>query len=272
MWQYVSPLGWEPSPSAEGPMKIEQRGRVALLQMNAGKANALGPQWLAQTEALLDEILRGPARAVVITGYEGFFSAGLDLPSLVSLSRNEMTAFMDRFSATMLRVFEFQRPVVAAVNGHAIAGGCVCALQADTRIMVRGSAKIGLNEVALGVGLPAGVVETLRCQVPASSLLPVALEGKLFTSDDALKLGLVDEIVPAEDLLTRSLARAEQLAELPTLSFAHAKSQVRRPAADAVRAALAAGDSGRWVDIWLAPETQERIAAAVAKLGKKPAR
>src|SRR5688572_29188394 len=116
-------------------MKIERRGQVALLQMNAGKANALGPAWLESMEKLMDEVLASDARAVVVTGYEGFFSAGLDLPALVGLSREDMVAFMDRFSKTMLRLFELPRPVVAAINGHAIAGGCVCALQCDARIM-----------------------------------------------------------------------------------------------------------------------------------------
>src|SRR5262249_23939841 len=160
------------------------------------------------------------------------------------------------------------RPVVAAVNGHAIAGGCVLALQADQRIMARGGAEMGLSEVALGVGLPAGVVETLRCQVPASTLMPVALEAKLLASEDALKHGLADGVAAPEELLARALARAEQLAELPTPAFAHAKGQLRKPVADAVRAALKGGDSARWVDVWLSPEAQERVAAAIARLKK----
>jgi enoyl-CoA hydratase len=253
-------------------VKIEARGSVALLQMNAGKANAMGAEWIAKLDALLDELARSSARAVVLTGYEGFFSAGLELPSLVGLSREDLAAFVERFGAVMLRLFELPRPVVAAINGHAIAGGCVCALQADERLMARGPAKIGLTEVTIGVGLPAGAIEPLRCQVPASALRPIALEGRVFSADEALALGLVHEVVASEDLLTRALARAEELGKIPPLAFAHTKAQIRRPVAEAVRAAMASGDTARWLDVWFSPEAQERLAAAVARLTQKKPR
>src|SRR3954471_3395122 len=102
-------------------MKIERKESVALLRMDLGKANAIGPAFLDALNARLDEI--GEARALVITGYDTFFSAGLDLPSLIDLDQAAMRAFITRFSATMARVFALPLPVVAAVNGHAVAGG-----------------------------------------------------------------------------------------------------------------------------------------------------
>jgi enoyl-CoA hydratase len=250
-------------------MKLELQGDVALLTMNAGKGNAINPDWLARMDALLGELEGGPARALVLTGHEGFFCAGLDLPSLVTLGRPEILALIERFDATVLRIFELERPVVAAVNGHAVAGGCVCALQADERIMAEGSARIGLNEVALGIGLPAVVVETLRCQVPATSLGPIALEAKLFTPGEALAVGLVHKVVPAAELLDRALARARELAALPSLAFAQVKRQLRGPVAAAARQAGARGEATRWVDTWFSADGQERIRGAVAKLSRK---
>src|SRR5437588_607334 len=164
-------------------MQLERIGEAVLLRMRAGKANAMGPAWLERMEALLDEALAARARALVITGYEAFFSAGLDLPTLDGLDDRAMGSFMSGFSRTMLRIFELPMPVVAAVNGHAIAGGCVLALQADVRIGAASDFRMGLNEVQLGIGLPAVVLEALRAQVPAASLLPIALEGRLFSPE-----------------------------------------------------------------------------------------
>ena len=121
-------------------MELNRDADVALLRMKAGKANAIGPAFLERLAALLDEA-QG-ARALVITGDKGFFSAGLDLPGLLVLGRSEMKAFIDAFGAGMLRVFDLPMPVVAAVNGHAIAGGCVLALQCDYRIIVEAGCRI----------------------------------------------------------------------------------------------------------------------------------
>src|SRR5690348_1302157 len=153
-------------------MQLERVGEAVVLRMRAGKANAMNPAFFASMESLLDETLASKARALVITGYEGFFSAGLDLPTLDALDDAQMGSFMSGFSRTMLRIFELPLPVVAAVNGHAIAGGCVLALQADVRIGATSEFRIGLNEVQLGIGLPYLVLETLRAQVPPPSLLP----------------------------------------------------------------------------------------------------
>ncbi len=156
-------------------MRIERDGEVALIRLENGKANAIGPSFLDRLESLLGQL--GEARAAVITGQGSTFSAGLDLPALVDLDRVRMRAFVLRFETAMMRVFELPIPLVAAVNGHAVAGGCVLALQADVRIGADREARIGLNETQLGIGLPSLVVETLRWQVPGPSLAAVPPAG-----------------------------------------------------------------------------------------------
>src|SRR2546426_5060956 len=143
-------------------MRIERDGEVALIRLENGKANAIGPSFLDRLEALLGQL--GDARAAVITGQGSAFSAGLDLPTLVDLDRVRMRAFVLRFETAMMRVFELPIPLVAAVNGHAVAGGGGVGVRADVRIGADREARIGLNETQLGIGLPSLGVETLRWQ------------------------------------------------------------------------------------------------------------
>src|SRR2546423_10545420 len=140
-------------------MQLERVGEAMVLRMRAGKANAMGPAWLERMETLLDDALAARARALVITGYEGFFSAGLDLPALDALDDQAMGAFMSGFSRTMLRIFELPMPVVAAVNGNAIAGGGGLGLQADHRLGALSAFRFRLNAEALGAWLAAAVHE-----------------------------------------------------------------------------------------------------------------
>ena len=249
-------------------MRVERQGAVAVLSMNAGKANAINPRFLDLLGGLLDELAAAPPGALVLTGDARSFSAGLDLPALIDFGTKELTDFIRRFSDTMLRVFALPWPVVAAVNGHAIAGGCVLALQADVRLMASGESRIGLNEVRLGIGLPAAVVETLRCQVPAASLFPVAAEGGLFLPEEAVRLGLVQEVVEPAKLLGRALERATALAALPPLAFAQVKASVRRPALASIQES-AATDAASWVGTFHAPAAQRLLRDTVARLTKK---
>ncbi len=248
-------------------MRIERKDAVALLRIETGRANAIGPAWLDGMNAELDALAASDARALVITGYGNFFSAGLDLPSLLPLDQPAMQAFIGRFNDTMLRLFDLTLPVVAAINGHAVAGGCVLALQADWRLMADGDGRIGLNEVPLGIGLPAVVVETLRCQVPASSLLPIALEGRLLSPHEAMELDLVRQVLPAERLLDTALEKATALASLPSAAFAQVKRSLRRPISAAITAQNA-HDASRWTETWFSESGQSRIRAAVARLKK----
>lgn len=249
-------------------MDIETNGDIAILRMNAGKANAIGPTFLDRLDGLLDRLEASPARAAVLIGTGSSFSAGLDLPTLLGLSREDMRAHIVRFETTMLRVFRIDRPVVAAVNGHAIAGGCVLALQADARIAAAGGAKIGLNETALGIGLPAVVLETLRCAVPAASLVPIALEGRLFGVDDAKAVGLVDEVVEPAALEARAMERARALAAAGAAAFAQVKAGLRRAAVETI-ARRRDEEADTWIATWFSDDAQRRLRETVARFAAK---
>lgn len=247
-------------------MKIEQQGNIAILKINAGKANAMDRAFLEQLNAMLLEVAQSDARALVVTGYESFFSAGLHLPSLIDLDRTAMRQFMEVFGNAMLRLFCLPLPVVAAINGHAIAGGCVLALQADWRVMVQGPFRMGLNETMLGISLPPTVLEPLRLQLVPSSWLPVALEGRLFAPEEALQLGLVDKLVTRDELFAVALARAEALARVPQAAFGRVKLALRRQAIELIEETRER-EAELWLDGWFGPTAQATLRAAVAKLG-----
>jgi len=233
------------------------------IRLSTGKANAINSGMLDAVDRAFDEFEASDARAAVVTGYDKYFSAGFALPELVQLDRPKMREFVARFCAVMERVLRCSRPVVAAVNGHAIAGGCVLALQADWRVGADGDHKIGLNEVQNGIGLPGIVTETLRLRVPPSSLVPIALTGQLFSPRRAHELGLLDEVVPPGELEARAAAKAELLGSAGKEAFAQVKGQLIAPALAAI-----ARDASieNWLDSWLSGEGGARVSAVVQKL------
>ncbi len=248
-------------------MHIERDQELAILHMQAGKANAMSPSLVRQLCELCDEVERSDAQAVVITGDGRSFSAGLALPELIDLERSVMRAFMEDFKLTMLRVFKLPMPVVAAIDGHAIAGGCVLAAQCDVRLIADRPLRIGTNEVQLGIGLPAIVLETLRLFLPPASLMHVALQGKLFEPHEAQAVGLVDEVVAPDKLLARACERARELSSVPRTAYAQVKLGFRWPAIEAIERTDAAV-AEQWLDTWFSSEAQTRLRAIVERLRK----
>ena len=247
-------------------MNLDRHGDVAILRIRGTKANSMTPEMVDVLGATIGKVLESDARSLVLTGEGKFFSAGLALPALVGLGRPELRAFMRSFGRTMRTLFASPKPVVAAINGHAIAGGAVLALQCDVRIAAAGDQRIGLNEVQLGIALPTSVMEPLRFAVAAKHLAEVALEGRLYSPAEALAVGLVDAVVPPGELEAVAIARARALGAIPPAAFATTKESLRRPVLEAI-ARNEESDAERWLDTWFSDDAQERLRATVAKLG-----
>ena len=245
---------------------------MTVLTLCAGKANAFDVPLLEAVIRGVDTALADGATALIVTGDGASFSGGLALPSLIELDRAGVRTLITTFTTAMRRVLEAPIPVVAAINGNAIAGGCVLALMCDERILVdegpKAPPKIGLNEAQLGLGLPAVVIELVRARLPAAAHVAVALEGRLVEPDEARQLGLVDEVVAADQLEARVLERAAALAAASPVAYAQIKRALLRPTLEAIDRVDAA-ETEAWLDTWFSVEGQRRMRATVARISRK---
>lgn len=230
--------------------------------MVAGRANAMSaPVLLALRSAIAEA---RTADAIVIKGDGRVFSAGLALPDLIDLDRASLGEFIDLFGSVMMDVLTSPVPTVAAIDGPAVAGGCVLALMCDLRVIGDTAGPIGLNEVRLGLGLPSVVVAPLRARVAGNAAVPIALGGELFQPPRALKLGLVDELVGSDSLESTALARAAALAGSPT-AYEQIKTSLLGPVVEEITRNSAA-ERERWLDTWFGPLGRQMLSEVVARL------
>ena len=216
---------------------IEELAGVAVVRIQRPPANALDPALLAAgAEAVATLRSRRPA-AVVVTGSGQFFSGGVDLkltPTLSEPEQREMVAGINRLFCDW---YAIPHPVVAAINGHAVAGGLILALCADHRVGSSG-ARYGLTELRVGAPYPGAALAVIRAELEPRAIRGLVLGAELVGARDALRLGLVDEIAEPDEVLGEALAAARRLAALPPATYSTVKAQLRAPALEAMRAAL----------------------------------
>lgn len=228
--------------------------------MSGPGKNALG---MAMMDFLLDRLQRADGRPVLLTGAGDAFSAGLNLVELSQLAPSAMESFLGKLARMSAALYAYPGPTVACVNGHAIAGGCILALACDHRVGAANSKiKIGLNEVALGLRFPPSILAMVRGRVAPPHLETVLLGAGLFSPAEALRLGLLDEVV--EDPASVARARLAALAAHPPAAYAATKSALRAPT---IRIDKAAEEEFRkeGLSVWTSPELRQRIADALKK-------
>src|SRR5476649_1572439 len=169
---------------------LTHRGRVALLRMTHGKANAFDLEFCNALRAQVEACRQSGDGALVITGQGKMFSAGVDLPRLVAGGAAYVRAFLPAMNAAFESLFACPKPIVAAVNGHAIAGGCILACCADYRIMAREPGRIGIPELLVGVPFPVVPIEIMRSVAPPQHLQTLVYRGVTLTAEAALQHGL----------------------------------------------------------------------------------
>jgi enoyl-CoA hydratase/carnithine racemase len=232
--------------------------------MADGKVNAMSIELCEAVTARVRELSH--ARALVITGSGRIFSAGVDLLRLLDGGVPYVRIFLPALSTMLATVFSHPKPVVAAINGHAIAGGCVLACATDRRLMAREAGRIGVTELLVGVPFPPAAMEIMRCAMAPQYFEDAIFSGATYPAPQALERGMLHEITEPEGLLDCAVAAAKTLAALSPPAFAQTKRQIRAPALERMDSPETTAAVER---IWTSPETLERIRDYVTRTLRK---
>ena len=243
-------------------------GHVTELRLARAPVNALNPDLCNALSKALAEAVANGAGGIVLSGGPKVFSAGLDVPYLLSLGDDQAallqawTAFFDAARALVACPV----PVVAAMAGHAPAGGCVLALCCDYRIMAEGPYRIGLNETQVGLVAPEGIQALMARVVGPHRAERLLVSGMMVESGEALRIGLVDELTGIDDVATRARVWLEELLQLPRKPVLETRRIARADAVDCLRDERI--DLPRFVGAWMEPDTQAGLRAMLARIGK----
>ncbi len=248
-------------------VSVEDLDGIAVVRVDRPPVNAIDLDLLEQILTATERLAVDPPDAVLFTGRPGSFCAGVDLKFVSDLDESSQHAMVDGINRLAALWYPFPRPVVMAVNGHAIGGGLVLALCGDYRV---GSTegKIGLTETRVGVPYPAGAITVVRAELPPASARAMALRAHLMAPTDALRLGALDELAEPDHVVERALEVTRELAALPAQTYERVKRQLRAPAIAKIER-IVASDIDPHNTEWL--EQAETAGAAASVIGKSPA-
>ncbi len=242
-------------------------GAVRELRLNRPPANALSPDLILELRREVGSAPKENVRALVLSGAPGRFCAGLDVPLLLTLDRPAMSAVWRDFYALLRALACSPIPIAAAITGHAPAGGTVLQLFCDWRVMAQGDWKIGINEVQVGLPLPPVILLALKRQVGARQAERLAVEGVLVSSVEAARMGLVDELAPAERVVSRAVEWCNGLLALPSQAMSGTRRQARADLIalfDQVESEIEAV-----VSSWWSEEAQATLRSLADRLARK---
>lgn len=234
---------------------------IACMRLAHGKANAFDVDLLDLLTEALERLAADPAtRALVITGNGRLFSAGVDLFQVTRGGEDYVRRFLPVLTTALERLFLFPRPVVAAIDGHAIAGGLIVAMAADRVLMADGAGTVGLTELRVGVPFPGIALEIVRHRLGAVSTAALVFEARNVDARAARDRGLVDALLDADALLAGADSAARELAALPADAFALTKRQLRRETLERARTS----DDAAVLEVWASAAGRARIEAFLA--------
>jgi enoyl-CoA hydratase/carnithine racemase len=197
-------------------ISVEKHGKVLLAKMNYGVTNALNPKVFQELGEILQQVKNDEAVNSLVLGSsnEKFFSIGFDIPKLFEMNRDDFSAFYRMFNQVCMELYTLSRPTVAAITGHAIAGGCILALCCDYRFIAKGKKLMGLNEVKLGVPVPYLPDRVLHALAGVRKAREMMESGRFYAPDEMLKAGVVDEVLLIEDVVKTAIEHAGALGSL----------------------------------------------------------
>jgi len=249
-------------------INTEIKESIAILRMEHGKVNAIDIELFEALQSELLTIKNSSVKSVVLTGSGKAFSAGVDLFRLLNSGEEYIRSFVKVLCDGLEALFFFPKPVIAAVNGHAVAGGCILTCACDYRIGVQEGLTIGVTELLVGVPFPAIALEIMRFAVAPQYLQQIVYSGKSYPPDEAVRVGLLDEITTQEKLIEQAMAAASRFAELPQEAFAITKRRLREPLRNKLR--ILPEEAQQVMEQWRSPQTHQTIRAYLDRtIGKK---
>ncbi len=247
-------------------MQTERKGATLVIRLDRSVTNAINAEMVAALSETLVLLSNDPevAALVLSTTSEKFFSIGLDIPSLFPLPRDAFARFLHDFNRLSLALLTLPRPTVAAIRGHAVAGGCVLALCCDYRVIGAGKKLMGLNEAKLGVPVPYPALQALMQVVGAGTARRIIDSASFYGPGELLRIGLVDQVADGEDAEQTAIILATQLAEIPSQTYGAIKADRLGPmVAEVLR--RQEEKERVFLDCWFSEQTQENLKAAMAK-------
>jgi 3,2-trans-enoyl-CoA isomerase len=239
--------------------KVDLHDDIAVVTLCKGKVHEISEPAVDQIFDTFrslekDETVRG----IIFTGEGKFFSFGLDIPGFLSYRKAMFTHFLSRFTDLYRYLFIYPKPILAALNGHTIAGGCMLANTCDYRMMVSGNAKISLNEITFGSTVFAGAAAILKYLIGGRNAEKIVLTGKMYSAEEAQALGLVDRVVGAESLMTEAMKEIKEMAAHDLTAYAHIKGLLRAPVVKLMESREETAIA-EFNDIWYSESTWEKI-------------
>jgi enoyl-CoA hydratase/carnithine racemase len=231
-------------------------GATREIRMARPPVNALNPELVQALHEAISAAPQSGARMLLLSGRTGLFSAGLDVPALLALEPAQLADFWDRFFGLLGCMAASPIPIVAAITGHSPAGGAVLSLYCDYRVMAAGEYRIGLNEVQVGLFVPGNIQYALRRLIGAHRAERMLVEGAMLQSEQALAIGLVDQLCAADEVVAQALSWCERHLKLPPTAMARTREVARADLVDAMRGSL---DVTAMTTGWFGEETQSTL-------------
>ena len=244
-------------------INLESRDHVAVVRLNNGVTNAINSQLVNDLSDVLKQV-KDEYRGMVFCGGEKFFCIGLDLPELIKLDRKGMTDFINKFTDACVNLYTLPVPTACAINGHAVAGGCILTLTCDYRIAALEKIKIGMNEIKLGIPAPYLVDMVLRQLIGDRATVEMLYPGEFLSTTEAKDIGLVDEIVSDGSVEDLAIEKITELAGLPSPAF----SAIKTNRVEQIQQAYEKNNKAKnevFLDCWFSKPVQELLIEASEK-------
>ncbi len=246
--------------------QINYQDCQAIIKLNQGTTNAINARMVSELTDALEDMETDPnvTGLVLESSNEKFFSIGFDIPSLFELPPEEFISFYSSFNRLCLALYTFPKPTIAAITGHAIAGGCILALCCDLRFMAEGRNLIGLNEVKLGVPVPYPVDCILRALVGSRYAREIVESGEFYQPQEAQKMGFIDKVFPIEEIRREACTQALALGSMSSKAFTAIKSN-RVELVEAQILARLGEKEERFVELWYSQASRHSLKEAMDK-------